>query len=185
MSVVAGRRLGKTEQIRPVLGKSMKKIDATEPIPGPQPSLTLENAGSYDPQIVPEPPSDPSLVVRTAVRVGEALGHWRRRRAAAAQDAYIERWKAAWSEGYHAGFQGIPGDTVPYRSGPQRDAWLAGWHWASTHGDRHNPSGADAEDRTVPYVGPRVIGAASGGAVGVAFFAAARWLWRSRRQLRP
>jgi ribosome modulation factor len=158
----------------------------TGPALGLQSSLTLENARPYDPHTVPESPTDPSLVVRTAVRVGEVLGHWRRRRATAAQDAYIERWKAAWSEGYHAGFQRVSNDTVPYRSGPQRDAWLAGWHWASTHTERHNPNGsAIAQDRPVFQVRPRVIGAAGGGAVGVAFFAAARWLSRSRRQPPP
>ena len=146
--------------------------------------MTLEKARPYDPRIVPESPSDPSLVIRTAVRVGEVLGHWRRRRATAVQDAYIERWKAAWSEGYHAGFQGVSSDTVPYRNGPQCDAWSAGWHWANTHPDRHNSNGsAGAQDRhLVSRIRPGVIGAASGGAVGVACFAAARWLWRPRRQ---
>lgn len=146
--------------------------------------LALRITRPYYPAIVPEPSTDPSLVVRTAVRVGEVLGHWRRRRAAAAQDAFIEKWKAAWSEGYHAGFQGVSNDTVPYRGGPQRDAWSAGWHWASTHGERDNSNGSAGrqDGGLVSSIRPGVLGAAGGGAAGVAFFTAARWLWRSRRQ---
>ena len=156
---------------------------------GPQPSLTVESTHPYDPRMPPiRPTGDPSLVVRAAVRVGEVLGHWRRRRLTAAQDAYIEKWKAAWSEGSDAGWHGVSQDAVPYRHGPQRDAWSAGWHWANTHPDRRDSDGTALtfQDRhLIVTTHPRAIGPAGGGAIGVAFVAAARWLLRSRQRPRP
>jgi hypothetical protein len=93
-------------------------------------------------------------------------------------------WKSAWAEGCHAGWHGVVKDEVPYRNGPQRDAWSAGWHWAETH-----PSATPERSISIPErqnsepSGPSVFRrAAGGGALGVAFIAAARWLWRSRGQ---
>ena len=68
-----------------------------------------------------------------AVRVGQVLAAWRRRRAVAKQDAFVLRWKTAWAEGYHDARQGVPRTTVPYGQDDQRAAWLAGWQWAENH----------------------------------------------------
>ena len=81
-------------------------------------------------------PSDSSILVRSAEYMGRALGDWRRRRVAAAQDAYIEVWKNAWTEGCHAGWDGQALTTVPYKTAPRSDAWKAGWNWASMQPDR-------------------------------------------------
>ena len=147
---------------------------------GSLPSLPSEHLPLYHAPMTST--SDPSPVVRAAIRVGQVLGDWRRRRVEAAQDAYIDMWKAAWAEGCHAGWQGAVKDDVPYRTGPQRDAWLAGWNWAETHPSRvPGASISIPERRGVMPARPGVLRAAGGGALGVAFFTAARLLWRSRR----
>jgi ribosome modulation factor len=147
---------------------------------GSLPSLPSQHSSPYHAPMTST--GDPSVVVRAAIRVGQALGDWRRRRLAAAQDAYIDMWKSAWAEGCHAGWQGAVKDDVPYRAGPQRDAWSAGWNWAGTHPSRApGASISIPERRGTSPARPRVLRAASGGAIGVAFFAAARFLWRSRR----
>ena len=144
------------------------------------PSLPTERSSLYHASMTST--SDPSVVVRAAIRVGQVLGDWRRRRVEAAQDAYIDMWKSAWAEGCHAGWQGAVKEDVPYRPGPQRDAWSAGWNWAGTHPSRvPGESISIPERRGVGPVRPGVLRAASGGALGVAFVAAARMLWRSRR----
>src|SRR5437879_3904746 len=71
-----------------------------------------------------------SFVIKAAVRVGDALGRWQRQRAAARDDAFVEKWKAAWAEGCDACRARLTEENVPYRRGPRRDAWLAGWQWA-------------------------------------------------------
>jgi hypothetical protein len=73
----------------------------------------------------------PSLAVRAAVWVGVAFGRWQRRRAAARDDSFVEAWKAAWNEGCEAQKAGDPQSAVPYTRSPRKDAWLAGWMWAS------------------------------------------------------
>src|SRR5258706_9026504 len=83
---------------------------------------------------------DSSILVRSAEIMGRALGDWRRRRVAAAQDAYIEVWKTAWTEGCHAGWDSQPLTAVPYKNAPRSDAWKAGWNWASMQPDRRIPS---------------------------------------------
>jgi hypothetical protein len=122
------------------------------------------------------------FLVRTAVSVGQALGRWRQRRIAAAQDAYIETWKAAWAHGCDAGWRQVPVEAVPHRNGPRRDAWLAGWRWASTHPDRRRPEGSLPVHgrRRVTDPGPHALRAAQGGAAGLTFFAITRYLWRRR-----
>jgi ribosome modulation factor len=80
---------------------------------------------------VPEPPSPPGVVVRTAVWIGTAFGRWQRRRAAARDDSFVDNWKRAWNEGCSAHRAGKTEADVPYDRSPGRDAWLAGWRWAN------------------------------------------------------
>jgi hypothetical protein len=123
-------------------------------------------------------------LVRAAVRVGHLLGNWRRQRAAAAQDAYIAMWKAAWAKGSQAGWSGAPKAAVPHQAGPEHDAWSAGWEWAMTHPDRRDPNRLfEAHDqRRTTDVRSRVVRAAKRSAVGLGFLAGARWFWQARRR---
>lgn len=86
----------------------------------------------------PDVPKTP-LVVRTAVWLGDAFGRWQKRRAAARDDVFVEKWKAAWSEGCEAHAAGKQRDDVPHGRSPKRDAWLAGWLWAERRGDAKGP----------------------------------------------
>lgn len=90
-------------------------------MPGQQNSTELENR--------------PPIVVRFATWVGRTVGRWQRRLVAKKDDAYVMRWKTAWTAGRDACLAGTPRDAVPYRRREQRDAWLAGWLWADTHAD--------------------------------------------------
>jgi len=83
----------------------------------------------------PEPPPPPGVVVRTAVWIGTAFGRWQRRRAAARDDSFVDNWKSAWNEGCSAHRAGKTEADVPYARSPARDAWLAGWRWASGPAD--------------------------------------------------
>jgi len=76
-----------------------------------------------------------SIVVRAAVWIGGAFGRWQRGRAAARDDSFVEKWKAAWSEGCAAHKGGKSDRDVPYARPPERDAWLAGWAWAKQQGN--------------------------------------------------
>jgi hypothetical protein len=80
------------------------------------------------------------LIVRTAEWLGRALGQWRRGRTAKRDDAYIRTWKAAWAQGCESRWRGQSREEVPYRSGAEHDAWLAGWSWGDTQPDRRDPS---------------------------------------------
>jgi len=126
------------------------------------------------------PGSDSPFVTRAAVRLGHTLGSWRRRRLEAAQNKFVDAWKAAWTEGCEAAWQGIAINAVPYRRGWRRKAWHAGWHWATTN---PGPGGTlvSVPERHSDESHSRVR-AATGGAVGLSVAAAVRWLWHSRRR---
>jgi hypothetical protein len=130
-----------------------------------------------------------SVFVRSAVAVGRSLGQWRRRRVAAAQDAYVTSWKAAWTEGCSAGWAGQPIASLPYREGPLRDAWAAGWNWSQTQPDRRSPSqtenGGAMTRRAHAERRRHLVSAAKGGALSLTLLAAARWLLRGRGQGSP
>jgi hypothetical protein len=125
------------------------------------------------------------ILVRGAVAVGRTLGQWRRRRIAAAQDAYVESWQAAWTEGCSSGWAGQPLTSLPYRRNPLRDAWAAGWNWAQTHPDRRDPSRVEPLRSMVRRVDTerrrQLVSAAKGGALSLTVVAAARWLLRRPR----
>ncbi len=72
-------------------------------------------------------------LLHIAGRVGQVFRTWRRRRAAAKQDAFVEAWKTAWTEGCHRRWQGDLRDAVPRVQDDQHAAWLAGWQWADAH----------------------------------------------------
>jgi hypothetical protein len=80
------------------------------------------------------------LVVRAAEWLGRILGQWRRGRTQRRDDAYIQAWKAAWVQGSESRWRGQTRETVPHRSGPEHDAWLAGWTWGDTQPDRRDAS---------------------------------------------
>ena len=71
------------------------------------------------------------IVVRTAEWIGTAFGRWHRRRAGARDDSFVDKWKIAWNEGCEAYKLGKSETDVPYARSPRKDAWLAGWRWAS------------------------------------------------------
>ena len=62
------------------------------------------------------------------------------RRTERRDDAYIRAWKAAWVQGCESRWRGQTREAVPHRSGPEHDAWLAGWAWADTQPDRRDAS---------------------------------------------
>jgi hypothetical protein len=125
------------------------------------------------------------MLVRGAVALGRTLGSWRRRSVAAAQDAYVEAWQAAWMEGCSAGWAGQPVTALPYRGTPQRDAWAAGWNWAQTQPDRRSQSRPALHGVPVRRINAErrrdmMTAAAKGGALSLTVLAAARWLIRMR-----
>jgi hypothetical protein len=126
-----------------------------------------------------------SVLIRGAVAVGRTLGQWRQRRVAAAQDAYVTSWKAAWTEGCSAGWAGHPLAALPYHDGPLRDAWAAGWNWAQTQPDRRQAPGRGESHALLrhPNIERRrqLVTAAKGGALSLTLVAAARWLLRGRQ----
>jgi hypothetical protein len=125
-------------------------------------------------------------LLRAAARVGRTLGTWRRRRVEAKQDALVDAWKLAWTDGCNRRWQGASRDEAPYRPGTQRDAWHAGWQWADSHPDRRDPNRASrGGDRRRADVDGRFARAAKRGAAGLTLLAAARWLWRRRTPDRP
>lgn len=85
-------------------------------------------------------PALSSPLVRAAEWLGRTLGDWRRRRGESRDDQFIRVWKQAWTRGCEARWHGHPREDVPNRSGPEHDAWLAGWNWADTQPDRRDPS---------------------------------------------
>lgn len=76
--------------------------------------------------------------MRVAEWVGRSIGDWQRRRISQRDDAYVRRWKAAWCAGRDARWAGLPLGAMPYRRSAQRQAWMAGWIWASTQPDRRD-----------------------------------------------
>jgi ribosome modulation factor len=88
------------------------------------------------------------LVVRAAEWVGKTLGRWRRDWHERRDVAYIAAWKTAWTQGCEARWAGGNRDDVPHRSGPQRDAWLAGWNWADIQPDRRDTTRLSAHAYT-------------------------------------
>jgi hypothetical protein len=130
-------------------------------------------------------PPESAFVTRTAIRLGHTLGLWRRRRLEAAQNKFVETWKAAWTEGCEAAWHGTAIGAVPYRRGRRRDAWHAGWHWATTNPGPRSDNGAGVDTRIYRRGEDPALRAAAGGAVGLTVVAAARWLWRARRKTAP
>jgi hypothetical protein len=127
-----------------------------------------------------------TALLRTAERVGRAFGTWRRRRAAAKQDAFVEAWKTAWADGCHSRWQGGLRDEVPYDHEDQRTAWLAGWQWADTHPDRrHRESAPTRGYRRSTDFRTRLARGARRGAAGLTLMAFARWWWRRRGDAQP
>jgi ribosome modulation factor len=88
------------------------------------------------------------IAVRIATWVGRTVGRWQRHRVAKKDDAYVMRWKAAWSTGRDARLAGVPRDAVPHRRRAQREAWLAGWLWADTHADHQSPNQSHTSNRS-------------------------------------
>ena len=92
------------------------------------------------------PTSHPSRVIRAATWIGSTLGQWRRRRASAKDDAFVDVWKGAWQEGCDARLAGASQDENPNKRNPRKAAWLAGWSWADTN---DGPTGGRSKD--LPY----------------------------------
>lgn len=107
------------------------------------------------------PSSHSSSVVRAATWIGSTLGQWRRRRASAKDDAFVNLWKSAWQEGCDARSAGAFEDANPHRRNPRKAAWLAGWAWAdTTDATKTNGTGANEkktanEDKPQLAVGSR------------------------------
>jgi len=80
-----------------------------------------------------------SPVIRAAEWIGGAFGRWQRERAAARDDSFVEKWKAAWNEGCAAHKAGRSERDVPYEGSPGREAWLAGWAWARQQAGNEKP----------------------------------------------
>jgi hypothetical protein len=136
--------------------------------------------------MTPPPANEASILVRSAVAVGRTLGGWQQRRITAAQDAYVESWQAAWTDGCTAAWASEPLTAVPHRRGPRHDAWVAGWNWAHTQPDRRDPSRKDSNSPAAwRRNGERrrhLVSAAKGGALSLTVFAAARWFSRLRNR---
>jgi ribosome modulation factor len=88
------------------------------------------NADKVDPDMAPGNRETSSFVIRAAEWIGDTFGQWQRTRAAAKDDSFVEKWKAAWSDGCEAHKAGKAQSDVPYSRSPRKDAWLAGWLWA-------------------------------------------------------
>lgn len=79
--------------------------------------------------------------MRAAEWLGRTIGQWRRDRSQRRDDKYIRAWKRAWTEGCEARWSGSDReDGPPDASGPEHDAWRAGWLWADTQPDRRDAS---------------------------------------------
>jgi ribosome modulation factor len=90
------------------------------------------------------PSSRSSSVIRAATWIGSTLGQWRRRRASAKDDAFVDLWKGAWQQGCDARLAGSSQEANPHRRNPRKAAWLAGWAWAeSTNGTKPNSTTTD------------------------------------------
>jgi hypothetical protein len=125
-------------------------------------------------------------LLQAGMPVAGVFTAWRRRRAVAKQDAFVEAWKTAWSDGCRRRWEGGPRDEPPYSQDEQRAAWVAGWEWADAHPDRRRQSGPlvtgyrRSMDRRAQF--------ARGARRGIAAFAlvaVARWWWRRRGLARP
>jgi hypothetical protein len=116
-------------------------------------------------------------LLRAGVPIAEVLMAWRRRRAVAKQDAFVNAWKTAWSEGcrrrWEGGTRDEPSDAPDY----YRAAWVAGWQWADVHPDRRRQGGTlrgyrRSTDRRARF--------ARRGLVGLTLVGVAGWWWRRR-----
>ena len=113
--------------------------------------------------------------------VDRTLAEWRRNWIAFAQQAYVEAWQAAWTEGCSARWAGQPFESRPYRDAPKSDAWSAGWKWAHTQPDRRKRWRIDPNWAARRRFERRraVMNAAKGGIVSFTLVAIARWMLRS------
>jgi ribosome modulation factor len=103
------------------------------------------------------------FVIRTAVWIGDAFGRWQKKRAAAKDDVFVERWKAAWNEGCEAYGAGKSSNDVPYPRSPGKDAWIAGWRWAEQRrAEKVASSPVRRESAPAEGVGRRRAGGATG-----------------------
>jgi hypothetical protein len=118
------------------------------------------------------------------MQVGKVFRTWRRRRIAARQDAFVEAWKNAWSEGCHRRWQGGSQDEAPDVYDYQRAAWLAGWQWADAHPDRRQDSPPATDYRRSADRRARLARGTRRGIAGLTILAAARWWWRRRSAIR-
>ena len=119
--------------------------------------------------------------------VGQVLQTWRRRRAVAKQDAFVEAWKTAWTDGCHRRWEGVARDAVPRLHDDQHAAWLAGWQWADAHPqwervhpDRRRRGSPLDSDRPDTDHRSRLARGARRGVAGLALLAVAGWWWRRR-----
>src|SRR5712692_10953797 len=116
----------------------------------------MADQGSQEPSAVRSPVVvrvvRPPVVVRAATWIGHTVGRWHRRRLEKKNDDYVRRWKVAWSAGRDAQWAGTPRESVPHRRSEQREAWLAGWLWASTQPDRRDVYHPNAGSSRAPDV---------------------------------
>ena len=121
-----------------------------------------------------------------AVLGGQVVRRWRRHRAAARQDAFVEAWKNAWTEGCHHRWQGGPRDEAPNVTADQRAAWLAGWQWADAHPNRRRDDPPVVRDyRRSTDRRSRLARGTRRGIAGLTLLAVARWWWRRQNVARP
>jgi ribosome modulation factor len=124
------------------------------------------------------------MLPHITVRVGQVFRTWRRRRAVAKQDEFIEAM--AWTEGCNRRWRGDPRDIVPYVQDEQRAAWLAGWQWADAHPSRRRQSGQPGKgSRRGADHRARLARGARRCVAGLTLLAVARWWWRRRGIARP
>lgn len=130
--------------------------------------------------------SERDTLIHAAVPAAGVFTTWRRRRAAAKQDAFVKAWKTAWTDGCRRRWEGGPRDEPSYAQDDQRAAWLAGWQWADAHPDRRQQSGPLVRGyRRSTDRHARFARGARRGIVGLTLVAVGRWWWRRRGLARP
>ena len=91
-------------------------------------------------------------------RVAEVVPTWRRRRAAAKQDAFVKAWKTAWTEGCHRRWEGGPRNESSVRA-RQSTRGLGSGLGVGGRSSRSPPAERSADERLSPRHGSsRTIG---------------------------